>query len=621
MTPEVLPRPARWEPTGGSTHPGTPDVRVVGAPAPAAVARLVDRWPTSTGGPRLPVTLVVERAVDRPVLGDDESHAIDLDRDGVVIRAPTSRGALWAVETLLQLAHTGALPHGRIVDAPAHPWRGLMLDVCRHWMPVARVLETLDAMAAAKLDVLHLHLSDDHAFRVEVTSHPRLHEVGSGGRWYRPEDLARLVGHAAELGIRVVPEIDLPGHTTSWLVAYPELAATDGPFHLRTTAGIATAALDPTSPHVRDVVRDVLTEVTAHFPDDYLHVGGDEVAPEAWPGLDAAAAQADFTVWLVEVVRSLGRTPVVWDDAWHPDLPAGVVTQVWRGHRRLRAVADRGGPALYSAPYYLDLSYDPRHLHVSPLADGRRAATERAALLEDPSLGTWRPLVAHTLAEWDAATDDPVPEEVEAAAVLGGEVCHWTELTTADSLHLRTWPAAAAAAEALWSGEAPGSDLHARLDRFALHLAATTSVDPEGDRRARWLELAGGDPDLAAAVAALARCCEPQKWYARHALLPDGRIDLPFDGFVDALPPAATDVLALGAGAPIDEVVGRWRAAATTVRSAPNPSEGPDPLATARAVAEVVDRLCRGEVPPEPVQVGEVIVTASVPLATAGWRP
>jgi len=616
----LLPRPRRWKAGGGESAAGPVDLSVSGPGAAVAVDRLRGGWPSAEGAPTR-VHLQVGGAVGGPPrLGVDESHRIEIGADQLRIDAPNEVAARRAVETVLQLAHTGRLPHGVIEDAPAHPWRGLLVDVCRHWIGPDRLLATIDAMAAVKLDVLHLHLSDDQAFRLESRRYPRLHEVGSDGRWYGRDDVARVVEHAAAAGIRVVPEIDVPGHTTSWLVAHPELAATPGPFELRRAAGIAEVALHPTDARVREVVAGLLDELVELFPDQYVHIGGDEVAPEGWPGVDVAEAQAQFTDAVVSMVLERGRTPVLWDDAWHPDLPEGVVTQVWRGHRRLRHVAHAGGPVLYSAPYYLDLGFDPRHLRLQPLAGAGDAAAARAAIVEDPRLGEWAELVRLGDALWDATVPEDPPDGVDEAAVLGGEACHWTELSPEELFDLRTWPAAAAVAEVLWSGPvADDADLHDRLDAVSMFLAATTDVDPDGDRRAAWLRLAAGDPVVADAIAVLARCCEPVKWYARHAALPDGRIDGAFDRLADVLEPTARDAVRLESGEDPAPMVAAWRRAVDRVLDAP--ALPGSPLAEVQEIAARLLDLCDGEVPERPPVVGDVLLSVAIALHDRGWRP
>ncbi len=616
----LVPRPRGWAPADGWSLPGPLEVVDEGAGAgDPAVTRLRSAWPAA-GGPPTEVRLAVAAPGGALRLGVDESHRIAIDADGVRIEAPNEVAARRAVETVLQLARGGRLPHGVIEDAPAHPWRGLLVDVCRHWIGPERVMATIDAMAAVKLDVLHLHLSDDHAFRLECSRYPRLHELGSDGRWYSRDDVAAVVEHAAAAGIRVVPEIDVPGHTTSWLVGHPELAATPGPFELRRTAGIATVALHPTSPEVRKVIAGVLDELVEQFPDAYLHIGGDEVSPEAWPGIDAPSAQEELTDAVARMVLERGRTPIVWDDAWHPGLPDGVVTQVWRGHRRLRHIAAAGGPVLWSSPYYLDLGYDPRHLHQHPLADAVTAAAARERIAGDPRVGEWGDLLRHMDREWDATVAEDPPAEVAAAAVLGGEACHWTELTPEHLFDLRTWPQAAAVADVLWSGDATDADhLHDRLHAVGAFLSATTPVDPEGDRRSAWLRLAGGDEELAAAIDVVAGCCEPVKWYARHAHLPDERIDGPFDRFVDALAPTARDLVRIEEGVDPQALLPTWRYAARTILEA-GVGEG-SPLAEVQAVAERLLAICDGEVPERPPVLGEVVVAVSVPLRERGARP
>ena len=563
----LLPEPLELEPTGGESPPGR--LAVVGDLPPAVADRLVRGWLESDAAVGS-TTVVFEVGPDAPrplQMGADETYELIVDGGDVQVRAATDVGARRAVETLLQWAHGGALPHGTLRDAPRYPWRGLLLDVCRHWIGPERILETIDAMAAAKLNVLHLHLSEDQAFRLESRRRPLLHELGSDGRFLGVDDVRRIVDHAADAGVRVVPEIDLPGHATSWLVAYPHLAATPGPFELRRSAGIATVALDPTNPEVYEVVGDVLADVAELFPDRYLHIGGDEVDARSWPGLDAVADQRSFTARVAAIVRGLGKVPIVWDEAWHPDLDPDVVVQVWRGHRRLRAAAAEGRPVLFSSAYYLDLGYDPVHHRVDPSVDADGWAASRARLHADPRLLTWAPLVEGMDVAFDGT--DPAPDEVDPSSLLGGEAAMWAELVTEDVLALRLWPAAAAVAEVLWSGVPDAdSDLPERLADFVDVLATTTSTDVDAVRGRLCLELAGGDPSLAAAIEVLSGCCEPSKWYSRHASLPGGSLEVPLDRIVDALPSSSG---VLGPISP-EDLVG-WRAAAERILAVDRPSE------------------------------------------------
>ncbi|MEZ5178981.1 MAG: family 20 glycosylhydrolase [Acidimicrobiales bacterium] len=415
MTPPVLPRPQEVRAGGGTIDLGPLELELTHPTrGRAAAARLQTAWPAAVGSEALrrsptTVRLAVEASSPRPLpLGVDESYQLSIGASGIDLRTRTEVGARRGVETLLQLVAHGRAPVMEVDDAPHLPWRGLLVDVCRHWIGLDALLATVDALAAAKANVLHLHLSDDHGFRLECRTHPRLHEAGSDGRWLSHDDIARLVEHAHAAGVRVVPELDVPGHVTSWLVAYPELAATPGPFALRTTPGIATDALHPERPEVRRFVAEVLAEVADLFPDRYLHVGGDEVHESAWPGLDVATVQPEFTRWVTDEVRSLGKVPIVWDEAWHPGLAPDVVTQVWRGHALLRRTAAEGRPTLFSTPYYLDLSFDPEHHRVHPLVDADGWARARARLHTDPTLGPLGHAVAAVeAAQWPIPPDTP----------------------------------------------------------------------------------------------------------------------------------------------------------------------------------------------------------------------
>ncbi len=578
--------------------------------ATGAAERLRQAWPAiaATDGPGTTVRLAVDQVTAPPLaLGTDESYALAVGVDGVDLQAATAVGARRGVETLLQIADHGRLPFVAVADAPHLRWRGLMVDICRHWIGLDTLLATVDAMAAAKLNVLHLHLSDDHAFRLESRVHPRLHTVGSDGRWLSHADVARLVDHAHRAGIRVVPELDVPGHVTSWLVAYPELAATPGPFALRTTPGIATDALHPERPEVREFVAALLAEVAGLFPDQHLHVGGDEVHEAAWPGLNVAAVQPEFTRWVTDEVRSLGRTPVVWDEAWHPGLAPDVVTQTWRGHALLRRAAAEPRPTLFSTPYYLDLSFDVSHHRVHPLIDADGWTAARRRLHEDPALGPLGRVVAAVEAQWPTPPD--TPDHTDPTMVLGGEACLWSELVPERLLPLRLWPAAAVVADLLWApppatGPAPAPDL-ARFTRF---LAATTTTDVDAVRHRHWLAVAAGDPDLADALATLATCCEPVKWYARHLDQMDPDAPTTFDRFVDGLAPTAT---ARGLAPEPD----RWRAAADVVLGAPGSwSARADLVPIAERVVAWCDHLADPDHvdPPSPAPVGQVLVVPTL---------
>lgn len=430
-------------------------------------------------------------------------------------------------------------------EAP-YPWRGLLIDLCRHWVTPETLRRTLDAMSVLGFNVLHLHLSDDQAHRVESRVWPRLHAVAHDGQFLTRDDVARLVDHADALGIRVVPELDMPGHTTAWISAYPDLAArgTTAPAEARRSAGIAEVAIDPEAPFTFEFVEGLMEEFCELFPGSYLHLGGDEVHPAAWPGRDVTATQASFTDRVVHLAFARGRTPVVWDEAWHPHLDTRVVVQVWRGHARLRAGAAEGRPVLLSTPYYLDLHLDPLHHAVAPLASRSEWDAARSRLWGDPMIGPLAEIASSLESAGEADVLAPEAFDEDAATnVLGGEACLWTEFCDDSLVDLRLWPAAAVVAAVLNDrrrrAEQLGPSQIAAVLGDAEQRLLDVGIDIGGLRSARWLRLADGDPALAGHIATLAECCEPLKWYGRHVR--EGEIDLgaPLDRFVDALAPRA----------------------------------------------------------------------------------
>lgn len=436
-------------------------------------------------------------------------------------------------------------PDPRSATTPAYAWRGLLLDICRHHISPEAVVRTLDTMAIARLNVLHLHLSDDQAHRIESRAWPRLHLGNPDDRWWTADDVRRVVDHASGVGIDVVPELDMPGHTSAWIAAYPHLCATpDPPTTLRNQLGIAAIGLDPDSEATFEFLDALLDEIVTLFGSSHLHLGGDEVAATAWPGRDVTTTQAAFTDRVVTMALDRGQTPIVWDEAWHAGLDRRAVVQVWRGHRRLRAAADAGWPVILSTPYYLDLGYHPCHHRVDPACTGEQWSARREALWADPTLDTWTELARGMEEGWEMEVLH-APDVVDRARVLGGEACLWTELCPEELLDLRLWPSLVAAADIWWTGDDPtytDDELNDRLSRFESELAIA-GIDLDRMRAQRWLDLAAGDHAIAEDLAILARCCEPSKWYSRHAALPGGRLDQPFDRFVDSLGPRAADMV------------------------------------------------------------------------------
>jgi len=378
---------------------------------------------------------------------EDESYALTVGARQVQLEAPTVVGALRGLETFLQLAQGDAsgwyLPLVAIRDQPRFPWRGLLIDVSRHWEPPAVIERSLDAMAAVKLNVLHLHLSDDQGFRVESKRYPRLQEMGSDGQYYTQDQIREIVAYARDRGIRVVPEFDMPGHVTSWFVGYPEYASAPGPYALLRAFGVHDAVFDPTREEVYRFIDGFIGEMAALFPDAYWHVGGDENNGRQWSanprvqafmqrrGLkDNAALQAYFNQRLLQILAKHGKRMVGWDEILHPDLPKSIVIQSWRGVASLADAARQGYSSILSSGYYLDgMATAADYYRVDPLPD---------------SLGL---------------TPD------QARLVLGGEACMWGEVITPETIDSRIWPRTAAIAERFWSPKSvtDPDDMYRRL--------------------------------------------------------------------------------------------------------------------------------------------------------------
>ena len=238
------------------------------------------RWPVASAS--TPKLTLRTTGPDQPVeqLGEDESYHLEVTPQGILLSARNPLGILHGLQTILQMLQTSptgfVLDAATIDDSPRFPWRGLMIDVGRHFMPLPVIRQNLDLMEAAKLNVFHWHLSDDQGFRIESKTLPLLQGKGSDGMFYTQAQVKDVIAYAYDRGIRVIPEFDMPGHAESWFPGYPGLASGPGPYHIETKWGIFDPAMDPTRDITYAFLDQFIGEMTALFPDAYFHIGGDE---------------------------------------------------------------------------------------------------------------------------------------------------------------------------------------------------------------------------------------------------------------------------------------------------------------------------------------------------------
>lgn len=385
---------------------------------------------------------------------EDESYKLNVTSTGATLTAATDVGAMHGLETFLQLVEMrdGAcrLPAVAIDDAPRFPWRGFMIDVVRHYEPVSQIERTLDGMAIAKLNVFHWHLSDDQGFRAESKKFPKLTELASNGQFYTQDQMREVVAYARARGIRVVPEFDMPGHSTSWVLAYPEIGDGRKVDHTHLAYSDPTAELDPTNEKTYKFIDTLVGEMGAIFPDAYFHIGGDEVEGAGWksnPKIQAfmqkhgfttkQQLQAYFNQRLLKILTKHHKKMVGWDEILNPDLPKDIMVQSWRGVESLSAGARQGYTGILSAPYYLD---------------GQK--TSEQMFLADP-------IPADT-----TLTPD------QQKLILGGEVCMWAEQIDWETSDSRIWPRTMAVAERFWSPQSDRDvpDMYRRLRIASLEL-------------------------------------------------------------------------------------------------------------------------------------------------------
>jgi len=353
-------------------------------------------------------------------LGEDESYSLEITAAGATLNAQTPLGTLHGLQTFLHLVQatpTGyAVPFISIQDKPRFPWRGLMVDVGRHFIPLDSLRRTLDGMEAVQLNVFHWHLSDNQGFRVESKKFPKLQSEGSDGNFYTQSEIREFIDYAHDRGIRVIPEFDVPGHCTAMFIGYPELASAPGPYQIERHWGVMDPAIDITQESSYKFLDTLFGEMAALFPDQYFHIGGDEVNGKQWDAnptiqkfkqsqkiKDNAGLQAYFNQRLLKIVTAHGKTMMGWDEILAPEIPKSVVIQSWRGQQSLADAARQGYRGLLSNGYYIDLMY-PASQHYAA----------------DPLSGPAASLTAE-----------------EKQRVLGGEATMWTEYVAAENLDSR----------------------------------------------------------------------------------------------------------------------------------------------------------------------------------------
>ena len=448
---------------------------------------------------------------------EDESYQLSVTTQGIQLKSPSVVGAMHGLETLLQLATfrdgQAVIPAATIDDQPRFRWRGLMIDVSRHFEPVDVIKRNLDGMALVKLNVFHWHLSDDQGFRAESKRFPKLTELGSQGEFYTQDQMRDVVAYARARGIRVVPEFDMPGHTLSWQVAYPEIGSSPGPFQLPDTFGIHDEALDPTRESTYKYLDELVGEMAAIFPDAYFHVGGDESNGKAWLGnpkivafmkahniANTEALQVYFNSQLLKIVARHGKHMIGWDEVFTPGLPKDIVIESWRGVDSLSAAATQGYQGILAAPYYLD-----------------GMATAEKHFLADPV----------------PADTKLTPEEQKR--ILGGEVAMWSEQINANTIDSRIWPRAAAIAERFWSpqNDRDVTSMYTRLWPISLQLETVGLTHISGPQKMlRNLAQSQHPTDLET----LASVLEPVSFHERYqGQYTDART--PLDRLVDAVVP------------------------------------------------------------------------------------
>jgi hexosaminidase len=481
-------------------------------------------------------------------LYEDESYLLDITKNKITINATSDLGALHALETLLQLVQNNSksfyFPISKISDFPRFTWRGLMIDAARHFMPVDVIKRNLDAMAAAKMNVFHWHLVDDQGWRIEMKKHPKLIQMASDGNYYTQEEIKNVVKYAGDRGILIVPEIDMPGHGTAILTAYPEIGSkvvdvniNSGEkeqkftqiqsYNLERNSGIFTPTLDPSNPKTYQLISEFFDEVCPLFPGRFFHIGGDENEGKDWDSNPAIQAfkkkhnlannhelQTYFTMQLIPMLKKHNKELMGWEEIMTKNMSKDAIIHSWKGinegvpaGKSLVDAVKGGYKTVLSNGYYIDLVYGVE----------------------------------------DHYTVDPMPKNVtlseeEKARILGGEATMWSELVTPTTIDSRIWPRTAAIAERLWSDESVTDmiSLRKRMNVFSFRLEEL-GLNHIKSREALLRNISNNQKSES--LVDFSNICEPLKKYSRNAEGTEYQTYSPFTLFADACVPDASDAL------------------------------------------------------------------------------
>jgi hexosaminidase len=511
--PAVLPLPASVTSSNGSftltrdTVIATdPETRVTGESLASMLAPALGFAPRVLVGvrPDLPaIALSLDPALEAP-----EGYQLTIAPHSIALHGSDAAGVFYAAQTLRQLlpseifsatpvAREWRVPAVTIEDAPRFRWRGLLLDTARHFVPRDEILKLIDLLALHKMNVLHLHLTDDQGWRIEIKKYPRLTEVGSRrgktlvghalspegydgvphGGFYTQDELREIVAYASARHVTVVPEIEMPGHAQAAIAAYPELGVGDAPVEVGASWGIFPHLFNPEDATIR-FLQDVLAEVLEIFPSRFIHVGGDEAVKEQWRASARVqariaelglAGEEDLQRWFLSHMGAFlaerGRRLIGWDEMLDGGLPQGAALMSWRGITGGIVAAQEGHDVVMvpDTHVYLDSyqSNDP----AEPLAIGRYIPL-------DVVYG-YEPIP-------DTLTDE------EARHVLGAQCAIWSEyIATAAHLEYMAFPRAIALAEVTWT-PADRRDFADFRRRLAVHEARLAHLNVRYRPVATW---------------------------------------------------------------------------------------------------------------------------------------